>query len=828
MRRIKIFSESRAVIFAVLIIAAIAITGIILYINLSGISLKLTDSVKPNSPASVITRQILIELRSGENDVNSFHLMHDSSYIESFYKTIPNLDKQIGILKKLAVENSKESGIIDSIIILTRERFALIKVQLAVEDPVNVANELNVISQKIDETFRQQQATKVSAANTDTLSKINAFFKRLFRKKESLSDTELNKYKDESKNKGSLSYKEQLKNAVLNVKSSQMQQLAEYKQSDYQLSKDALHLMEKINFLADELKHNEDLRSLQEANDINKEVNRLKYYSILFSIVISSLLFMLVFLFRNYIKKKNQYELALVESRQRAEDLAKTKETFLANMSHEIKTPLNAIYGFTEQILSGGLKPEQEQQFNVLKSSAAYLTKLVNNILTYAKLQSGKSQSEIADFDLKKELSYIEELFKNQAITKGITLIFETDKLMPEIIRSDVNKIKQIIFNIVGNAIKFTNKGVVKFALKITGNNENRYIKIVVADTGIGIKEENIPKLFNEFEQGDDKIYEKYGGTGLGLMITKQIVEQLSGRISISSRAKVGTTVTITIPIEVPIDQQIKSVTGIEDKTETDMLKGKSILIVDDEEYNRLLLRSILKKYGVNIIEAVNGNEAIVLVKNQTPDLVIMDIRMPEKSGIEATEDIRKFETNLPILASTAVISEEKVARCIHAGINGFVFKPFIEKELLERLSNTLKGTQQPGTSGMNLSPHVMEPKKIRTDQKIINLENIKEQAGSDESFRKEMIQIFHKSINNGLSKIEEFAAEKKYPEISEVAHKIIPSCRHFEADELYDVLKYFESLREKPEIESTEFEKNLAEMRIQVNAINKELELHL
>jgi len=824
MKRIKILSEYRAVIFTVLIIIAVVVTGTILYINLYGISKKVSESKLTNSQASIITRQILVELRSEENNVNSFHLTRDSSYIAAFNKTVPNLEKQISALKKNSIEN--EGLIIDSIINLTRERFSLFKVQFYIEDPILVTNELNIISQQIDETYGQQRRLNISNANADTLKKMGDFFRRLFGRKVVSQDTEGKKIKQALKNNDSLNPKEKLESAVLEVRASQIQQLSNFKRSDYQLSQEALHIMEKINSFADELKRIEDSKALKESKEIKIEVNKLKYYSIIFSIIISCFLFVLVFLIRNYIKKKNQFEMSLIESKQRAEDYAKTKETFLANMSHEIKTPLNAIYGFTEQILSGELKPEQEQQLNIVKSSAAYLTKLVNNILTYSKLQSGKSQLEITSFNLRKELLYIEELFRNQANSKGITLLFEIDDSLPEIIKSDVNKIKQVIFNIVGNAIKFTNKGNVKFALRIIGNKESKSIKIIVSDTGIGIEEDKIPRLFNEFEQGDDKIFKKYGGTGLGLVITKQIVEQLYGKINLTSKAKVGTNVTITIPIESSPELQIKSEDDISRKPDIEILKETRILIVDDEEFNRLLLRSILKKYQVTIFEATNGNEAIVAVKTQLLDLIIMDIRMPEKNGIDASLEIRRFEKTLPILASTAIISEEKVAECIQAGINGFVFKPFIEKELLENLINTLKNHSRNENTKYPAPDQKSEGEPGK--HKIIRIENIREYSGDDEGFRKEMIQLFYKSINEGWCQIEKYAGENNYSAISEVAHKIIPSCKHFEANDLFEILKFFESLRDQNKIELPEFNKNLAALRLQINLVNNELEIQL
>lgn len=794
-----------ATIFIILIIVAVVITGSVLYLNLSKVSSRISESAKSSVPASILAKQILVELRSSENNARSFNLTKDSAYVVAFYNSVKILNILVTELKMLVVNNATIQQVIDSIAVLSTKGLAIIKVQSYLEDPVKVANELNLISEKIDETYEIKE---------DTVNRIKYFFKRLFGKKENLP-SKVENHKASVKISDNNSLKDQLKKTLQKVKSTQVKYLLDYKQTEYQMSKALLQITGNISLYADELEQIENLKAKEESAFIKKEVNKIKYYSILFSLVITCFLFMLVYLFRNYIKKKNQYENALLESKQRAEELAKAKETFLANMSHEIKTPLNAMYGFTEQILSGSLKPEQERQLNIVKNSAAYLTKLVNDILTYAKLQAGKSQLEVIGFNLKREISDIEALFKNQADSKGLDLIFNIDNSVPEYIKSDANKIKQMMYNVIGNAIKFTSKGEVKIDLKSIDKQE---IKITVSDTGIGIEEDKLPKLFNEFEQADDQIFKKYGGTGLGLMITKQLVEQMNGKINLESKPREGTTVTISLPVEFTEMPQEADNTDIAQNSSIDKLNGLKILIVDDEQFNRLLLKSILKKYNVTVFEAESGNEAIILVKTQPFDLVIMDIRMPGINGLEATYEIRKRDNKLPVLASTAVVSEEKVVKCIQAGMNGIVFKPFTEIALIKNIINALKVKE---SSFKNENSNIIS-------KNIINVKNIDEYSNGDENFKKEMISIFHKSINNGLEQIKSLAKERNYHNISEIAHKIIPSCKHFDAESLVVILKYFEEVKNKQNIELLVFDKKLEELNNEIDIINKELELLL
>lgn len=314
------------------------------------------------------------------------------------------------------------------------------------------------------------------------------------------------------------------------------------------------------------------------------------------------------------------------------------------------------------------------------------------------------------------------------------------------------------------------------------------------------------------------KLKKKYGGTGLGLVITKQIIEQLGGKISINSKIKVGTNVHITLPYIVSTNAEL-SRQYTDEKINLDFLKSKNILIADDEEFNRLLLKSILKKHGPEIYEVANGNAAIEIVKKHNIDIVLMDIRMPEINGIEATELIRKFNNEVPIIGATAVASEEKIAKCLHAGMNSVIFKPYTEKELSEKLYDIFNISKK---GEVNIITQINTP---QTKGQVLNLENIDQHFGENESFKKEMILLFYKSINKSLIDIESFYQLKNHSAISEIAHKILPSCRHFEANDLISTLKYLESFREQEVDDEIFYSKKIVTLQAQIQKINEILE---
>lgn len=827
MRERWVNSEYRAVIFTLTIIFMIVLTGFFFYKNLTDISKKVSSSIQTEIPASILTEQLLNELHTAENNANSYSLTRDLSSIRAFYKSSPILTNYYLTLKKITTTNYKENQFVDSIILLSCERFILLKLQSYIDDPIKVTNELSLISKKIDETYLASQNDEKNLLQKiefeDSIRKHKGFFKKLFSKKKEVKDTANIALASISKKNQDSKYKAQLKNAVFKVKSSQIEQLSEYRQSEYKLSQEASQITNRIIHFNDEIKKIEKAEALQATKMINKEVETVKIYSILFSIIISCFLFVLIYLIRSYVKKKSQFELSLLESKLRAEELAKTKETFLANMSHEIKTPLNAISGFTEQILGSDLSPEQARQLTIVKNSANYLTKLVNNILMYAKLQAGKTQLEIINFNVTEEFQEIEELFKSQAKSKGVDFFIKINQSVPTYLAGDLHKIKQIMFNIIGNAMKFTNKGSVHAYLNYAQISDTKFIEIKVIDTGRGIEKDILPILFNEYEQGDNKIHQKYGGTGLGLAITKQLVEQMSGSIELKSEIKVGTEVILKIAVEVPGNSSRIEKSKLEKIKTISHLEGLRVLIADDEEFNRLLLKSILVKQKIRILEAENGSEAVTIAKNSEVDLIIMDVSMPIKNGIDATIEIRKFNKNIPIIASTAVVSEEKIAACMHAGMNDIVFKPFSEKEMIEKIVLILSDDpKEINRSSVTLN----HPENTSEKNTIINLESLNNY--NDENFRKEMIQIFHKSINKSLIEIEELATKNNYSEISEIAHKIIPSCRHFEAYIILNCLKYFEGLRDQKSFNEKEFSENLMKFKNQITLINAELKVYL
>jgi len=382
------------------------------------------------------------------------------------------------------------------------------------------------------------------------------------------------------------------------------------------------------------------------------------------------------------------------EEKIKAENANKAKSEFLANMSHEIRTPLNAIIGFTESLLSKCNHQKEKKILENILNSANILLSLINDILDLSKIEANRLELRPEPVNLKSILKDIKLIFEQKAEEKGINLFIEYNENLPLTLILDEIRIRQILLNLVGNAIKFTHEGYVKIGVDGNRNSENTIdLKIYVEDTGIGISDLQKEYIFEAFRQDSNLDIKKYGGTGLGLTICKRLVEKMNGEVSVYSQLGKGSIFVVRIP-NVKIEE---IVIPEKENFDTNLLNIKflpsKILVVEDIKSNVEILKTLLENQPIEFSEANNGKEAIEILKNKNiPDLIIMDLRMPEMDGIQVTKIIRNELnlTGIPIVAYTASVLEfdNKLSKRL---FDGFIFKPVKKNSLIAELSKFLK-----------------------------------------------------------------------------------------------------------------------------------------
>jgi PAS domain S-box-containing protein len=467
--------------------------------------------------------------------------------------------------------------------------------------------------------------------------------------------------------------------------------------------------------------------------------------------------------------------------------LQKAKEQFLANISHEIRTPINGIAGMANLLGQNPSPEERETYLSAIRHSAENLKVIINDILDLAAIESGKLKFEKIAFNLKDLLPSILSTFAYQAKEKKITMEYHIHPNLNKILVGDPVRLNQVLINLISNAVKFTHNGSISIncseARHIRGTT---WVKIEVTDTGVGIPEEKLHTIFESFSQADASVTRKYGGTGLGLTIVKQLVELQNGKIHVVSTEHVGSTFSVIIPYQIGKVKTIAQVPVPAKKLKNINTSQLHVLLVEDNDINRLYAKSILKNWQCRIDVAENGLVAIEKVKNNHYDVVLMDIQMPVMDGYEATKAMRSMHQSakVPIIALTANATQADVEKCLALGMNDYLPKPFTPEDLYRKLFKDLK---------IKPNSKPLQKEESRPASVAYNLDYLRSVSGNNVEFIQEMITTFLQTLPGILEEMQKASREKSWERLSRLAHQIKPSFTLMGLDGLRSTILFIE-----------------------------------
>jgi PAS domain S-box-containing protein len=453
----------------------------------------------------------------------------------------------------------------------------------------------------------------------------------------------------------------------------------------------------------------------------------------------------------------------LVEAKQLAEKSVHAKDLFLANMSHEIRTPMNAILGMSKQLQKTTLNQQQTSFLEIIGTAAENLLVIINDILDFSKLEAGKVTLEEIGFNMHDLVTNASRVLKLKAEEKGLIFAVSVSPEVTKVLKGDPFRINQVLMNLLSNSIKFTKRGRVTLQCLLKENQPgSQSLEIVISDTGKGMDEGYLKTLFNKFSQEDESIARSYGGTGLGMSIVKQLVELMNGTITVQSKKGEGTQVNINLSFTKGTESDLPKKDN--SHVEAHILADKKILLVEDNEMNRVVAETILNQYGATISEAVNGMEALEAIRNHRYDIVLMDIQMPVMDGLEATRHIRNdLHSTIPIIALTANAVKGEMEKCIQAGMNDYLSKPFEEEDLVRLIAKWL-----------GRETHFGPAKTTRaTNAPLYDLCKLKQITRGDEKFIVKMLQVFINETNAGIASLEQAFDKKDIKQVKFLAHRM-------------------------------------------------------
>ena len=821
--------KGKIILVFVFALIALTLVGFVGRNTLTQLIISIKKESSPNVKLAYL-EDILSDLSNAESSVRTYTITQNSENLIPFYESAASFDDN---MKKLysAIKSKEQMKLADSIESLIGEKYLIMKQLIDIKKDQDTDKVLQRVLANI-ELLRDRDSVpemisrddydlgdveynkikKVDIPETPEPAENRSWFQRLFGKNspndekedENIETTIAVKPKNTpdtvykritptvNKNTGKDISSKDIGNLISQIGREENQNLQAIKAQELKLTIQDELVMRKVRKLATQFEEREKKISLNRAQTAEKATDRATNFITITWFITLGIFAFLLFIIFNDIARNQKNKDRLRKAKDNAEKLARVKEEFLSNMSHEIRTPLNSIIGFTEQLASTPLQKDQHQYLNSIQRSGSHLLRLINDILDYAKLESGKLSMESIGFRIRESIANIIASFEVQLAKKQLKINSLIDSEIPEILVGDPVRFEQILINLVSNAIKFTENGHIDIEIKLINIEENVCaIEVLVRDSGIGIPDHKLGSIFKDFSQVDSSVTRKYGGTGLGLSIVKKITKQIGGDISVRSKVGEGTSFILHLNYKVGTSQDLSHTK--KSTLDTSAVRGCKIMVVDDQEYNLELISVIFDKWQIKGTLLTSGKESIEAFQQDKFDLIFMDMQMPEMSGVEAVRKIRSIETGerTTIIALTAATSQEEANECLQAGMDDCLLKPFTQKELYNTIAGVLGTSSRPDVDEVS--------KEIKTSNSL-DLTDLYELADGDPSFVVNMLEIFIKNFSVDLEEMESALQQKNIHKAGSKAHKMIPPTRHLGFQELVTILKKIETKSENQE----------------------------
>lgn len=767
----KLKIEIQVTLIAICIAVAVLVSGYLAWQSLSKIVDTIHKEARPDLKLLLI-KDIDSDLDDVENTVRLYSITGDASFIKPYKQLNTTIQEKLSNLVVYAVPDSNEMLLIDSISLLVNRKLLIL-------DEIRT---LHRTSPKTKESFSKLYSridTVIIQPDTIRFKKEEkkGFFKRIFSKRDTTTKPPV--IIDKSKEK------EIIKQEIAGIEKQISLQARQLQAKEKILLERNIQVTEILSKYIYELEANEQKRLETKTNEVDLMAKTTYGRMAIFTIAAVILLIIILFLFFQNLRKNRTFQRILKKAKADAESLAKAKEMFVATVSHEMRTPVNAIYGLTEQMLQKSNSDEMRADLKVVQKSAEHLIALVNDTLDFSKIESQKLKIEQIDFLPDELINEVYILHKDSAQNKGVELTIRNDTDRNLVLRGDPIRLKQIMINLITNAIKFTNRGQIKLVVSGEKTSEQNYLlNFEITDTGVGISKEDQHLIFDEFVQLNTHLTQMQRGAGLGLSIVKKLVEIQNGKITVDSTLGKGTRFVVQIPYMKGNSENITQGPA-EQLVIPEWFKKLHFLIVDDEEFNLYLIKNILNKWGVLFTEARSGLEAVQLAGENSFDLILMDMRMPVMDGYEASKQILQHRPSSKIIALTATTKPADIEKIEMAGIPVYLQKPFAESALLGLILNLL----QQNSSDAKAAAALENP--------TFDLAELERMLGGDTVFFNEMLNIFIRSSEDALDKIRQNYRDKNWTSLSETAHKLAAPAKHLQATALYSRLKKLENISE-------------------------------